>query len=158
MNKKRQKRKNRVWVREWIKKRDQLGALNNLVTELRDQDNMHFENFLRMKKVDIDYILETVIERDYIPFVVIRPENDASKGLYTKLGFKKYFQTVRAILKPKEMANDAQGGGTEDGEATEETPQENRIDNDVNGIAGGENGKIEVDVDEEEKEQNCRED
>nr|CAI5817221.1 unnamed protein product [Callosobruchus analis] len=54
------KKKNRVWVREWIKKRDQLGALNNLVTELRDQDDMHFENFLRMKKVDFDYILETV--------------------------------------------------------------------------------------------------
>nr|CAI5828008.1 unnamed protein product [Callosobruchus analis] len=65
------------------------------------------------------YLTKLVIERGYIPFVVIRPENDASKGLYTKLGFKKYFQTVRAILKPKEMANDAQGGGTEDGEATE---------------------------------------
>nr|CAI5833908.1 unnamed protein product [Callosobruchus analis] len=60
MNKKRRKKKNRVWVREWIKKRDQLGALNNLVTELRDQDDMTFENFLRMKKVDFDYILETV--------------------------------------------------------------------------------------------------
>nr|CAI5830289.1 unnamed protein product [Callosobruchus analis] len=63
MNKKRRKKKNRVWVREWIKKRDQLGALNNLVTELRDQDDMHFENFLRMKKVDFDYILETVSSR-----------------------------------------------------------------------------------------------
>nr|CAH7722566.1 unnamed protein product [Callosobruchus chinensis] len=98
-----------------------------------------------------------VIERGYLPFVVIRPENDASKGLYTKLGFKKYFQTVRAILKPKEMANDAQGGGTEEGGATEEPAEENRIDNDVNGIVGYENGKTEVDVDDEEKEQNCRE-
>nr|CAI5817604.1 unnamed protein product [Callosobruchus analis] len=63
MNKKKAKEKNRVWVREWTKKRDQLGALNNLVTELRDQDDMHFENFLRMKKVDFDYILETVSSR-----------------------------------------------------------------------------------------------
>ncbi|VEN59755.1 unnamed protein product [Callosobruchus maculatus] len=103
------------------------------------------------------YLTKLVIERGYIPFVVIRPENDASKGLYTKLGFKKYFQTVRAILKPKEMANDAQGGGTEQEEATEEGPQENRIDNEVNGVTGGENGKTEVDVGDEEKEQNCRE-
>ncbi|CAH2018884.1 unnamed protein product [Acanthoscelides obtectus] len=60
------------------------------------------------------YLTKLVTERGYIPFVVIRPENDASKGLYTKLGFKKYFQTVRAVLKPSEMAaaNDAQGGGT----------------------------------------------
>lgn len=53
-------------------------------------------------------------ERGYIPFVVIRPENDASKSLYTKLGFKKYFETVRAILRPHELASDAQGGGTEE--------------------------------------------
>lgn len=46
-----------------------------------------------------------------MPFVVIRPENDASKGLYAKLGFKKYFETVRAILRPHEMSSDAQGGG-----------------------------------------------
>lgn len=48
-----------------------------------------------------------------MPFVVIRPENDASKGLYTKLGFKKHFETVRAILHPNDMANDQQGGGEE---------------------------------------------
>lgn len=55
-----------------------------------------------------------VKERGYIPFVVIRPENDASKGLYTKLGFKKYFETVRAILRPHELANGSHGGGTEE--------------------------------------------
>nr|CAH7717953.1 unnamed protein product [Callosobruchus chinensis] len=63
MNKKKAKEKTRVWVREWIEKREQLGALNNLVTELRDQDEMHFENFLRMKTVDFDYLLEKVSSR-----------------------------------------------------------------------------------------------
>lgn len=46
------------------------------------------------------YLTKTVMDRGYLPFVVIRPENDASKNLYTKLGFKKHFQTVRAILRP----------------------------------------------------------
>lgn len=46
-------------------------------------------------------LTRTVISRDYIPFVVIRPENDASQSLYTKLGFKKHYQTVRAILRPQ---------------------------------------------------------
>nr|CAH7732404.1 unnamed protein product [Callosobruchus chinensis] len=63
MNKKRRKKKTRVWVREWIEKREQLGALNNLVNELRDQDEMHSENFLRMKTVDFDYLLEKVSSR-----------------------------------------------------------------------------------------------
>lgn len=41
-----------------------------------------------------------MIERGYTPFVVIRPENDASRNLYTKLGYKKAFETVRVTLQP----------------------------------------------------------
>lgn len=41
-----------------------------------------------------------VIQRGYIPFVVIRPENSASRGLYTKLGFRKAFESVRGVFKP----------------------------------------------------------
>ena len=59
------------------------------------------------------HLTKVVGERGYLPFVVIRPENDASKSLYAKLGFKKNFQTVRAILRPYEKnENDGQGGGT----------------------------------------------
>ncbi|XP_076260541.1 uncharacterized protein LOC143196602 [Rhynchophorus ferrugineus] len=57
------------------------------------------------------HLTNLVTERGYLPFVVIRPENDASKGLYAKLGFKKYFETVRAILRPYEETGDSQGGG-----------------------------------------------
>lgn len=58
------------------------------------------------------YLTNAVSKRGYLPFVVIRPENDASKSLYTKLGFKKNFLTVRAIMRPHEMASgDLQGGG-----------------------------------------------
>lgn len=42
-----------------------------------------------------------VIDRGYTPFVVIRPENDASRSLYTKLGYKKAYETVRVTLQPK---------------------------------------------------------
>nr|CAD7587416.1 unnamed protein product [Timema genevievae] len=44
------------------------------------------------------FLTELVISRGYIPFVMIRPENDASQSLYTKLGFEKHYQTVRAIF------------------------------------------------------------
>lgn len=58
------------------------------------------------------HLTNVELKRGYIPFVIIRPENDPSKSLYSKLGFKKNFETVRAILRPHEMDNDAQGGGT----------------------------------------------
>lgn len=48
-----------------------------------------------------------VIERGYTPFVVIRPENDASRSLYTKLGFKKAFETARVTLQPKASSDTA---------------------------------------------------
>uniref|UniRef100_A0A1B6DVR1 N-acetyltransferase domain-containing protein n=2 Tax=Clastoptera arizonana TaxID=38151 RepID=A0A1B6DVR1_9HEMI len=50
-------------------------------------------------------LTNTVRSRGYIPFVVIRPENDASQSLYLKLGFKKHYQTVRAILRPYEESS-----------------------------------------------------
>ncbi|GBP19190.1 hypothetical protein EVAR_11512_1 [Eumeta japonica] len=42
-----------------------------------------------------------VAARGYRPFVVIRPENDASRSLYAKLGFERRFRTVRAVLRPR---------------------------------------------------------
>ncbi|KAF4518969.1 hypothetical protein B566_EDAN007756, partial [Ephemera danica] len=44
-----------------------------------------------------------VRQRGYIPFVVIRPENAASQSLYLKLGFKKHYSTIRAVLKPNKI-------------------------------------------------------
>lgn len=51
-------------------------------------------------------------DRGYLTFVVIRPENDASKSLYTKLGFSKKFETVRAILRPYGSHHEQLDGGT----------------------------------------------
>lgn len=46
-------------------------------------------------------LTKEVAARGYKPFVVIRPENDASRSLYSKLGFEKRFRTVRAVLRPR---------------------------------------------------------
>ncbi|KAL0269520.1 UNVERIFIED_CONTAM: hypothetical protein PYX00_007224 [Menopon gallinae] len=45
-------------------------------------------------------LMNLVVERGYIPYVFILPENEASKSLYSKLGFQKIYQTVRAVFKP----------------------------------------------------------
>lgn len=50
-----------------------------------------------------------VKERGYTPFVVIRPENDASRNLYTKLGFVRAFATVRVTLNPDKIQMKANG-------------------------------------------------
>ncbi|XP_054009394.1 uncharacterized protein LOC128892843 [Hylaeus anthracinus] len=46
------------------------------------------------------YLTKRVAERGYQPFVVIRPENDASQSLYKKLGFRNLYQTVRMSFVP----------------------------------------------------------
>lgn len=38
---------------------------------------------------------------------MIRPENDASRNLYTKLGFKKAYETARVTLQPKVTSDTA---------------------------------------------------
>ncbi|KAK2585987.1 hypothetical protein KPH14_010560 [Odynerus spinipes] len=56
------------------------------------------------------YLTKRVAERGYNPFVVIRPENEASQSLYKKLGFSQLFQTVRMIFTPstwQEAENEA---------------------------------------------------
>ncbi|CAG2056665.1 unnamed protein product, partial [Timema podura] len=67
------------------------------------------------------FLTELVISRGYIPFVMIRPENDASQSLYTKLGFEKHYQTVRAILRPHGQEDDTPGGGARGGTVRAET-------------------------------------
>ncbi|KAH1005996.1 hypothetical protein HUJ04_006883 [Dendroctonus ponderosae] len=76
------------------------------------------------------HLTKLVTDRGYLPFVVIRPENDASKGLYAKLGFKKHFETVRAILRPFEETGESQGGGGD------ETVIENGVGNTVREMNG----------------------
>ncbi|XP_078039802.1 uncharacterized protein LOC144471541 [Augochlora pura] len=48
----------------------------------------------------VRYLTKWVADRGYKPFVVIRPENEASQSLYKKLGFKKLYQMVRMTFTP----------------------------------------------------------
>ncbi|XP_017885571.1 uncharacterized protein LOC108628272 [Ceratina calcarata] len=48
----------------------------------------------------VRYLTKRVVEKGYQPFVVIRPENEASQSLYKKLGFRKLYQTVRMTFIP----------------------------------------------------------
>lgn len=66
------------------------------------------------------YLTKVVTDRGYLPFVVIRPENDASKSLYAKLGFKKNYETVRAILRPHGYAENGFDEVKENGDCLED--------------------------------------
>lgn len=72
-------------------------------------------------------LTKLVIQRGYIPFVVIRPENDASRGLYMKLGFRKAFESVRGTFLPfvgEDQLPVKSAMGVENGTSTEEIPLE----------------------------------
>lgn len=89
-------------------------------------------------------LTKLVLERGYIPFVAIRPENDASRSLYTKLGFERSFQTARVILRPTCKQNGGGMGGTtmtlnDDNidEGIEDTKDENESNTHHNGGSNG---------------------
>ncbi|XP_029038230.1 uncharacterized protein LOC114873751 [Osmia bicornis bicornis] len=52
------------------------------------------------------YLTKRVVEKGYQPFVVIRPENEASQSLYKKLGFWRLYQIVRMTFMPTEWQDD----------------------------------------------------
>ncbi|KAK4887537.1 hypothetical protein RN001_003808 [Aquatica leii] len=50
----------RIWVRQWIRNREQSGIVNNLLQELRVGDEVFYKNFLRMSAADFDYLIAKV--------------------------------------------------------------------------------------------------
>ncbi|XP_061397067.1 uncharacterized protein LOC133332705 [Musca vetustissima] len=68
-------------------------------------------------------LTKKVIERGYKPFVVIRPQNDASRNLYTKLGFEKVYETCRVKMTPNPIHTN---GGPEPSAPELEAESENK--------------------------------
>lgn len=55
-------KKKRIWVRNWIKKRNEgRGVLNMLNNELRIEDLTAYKNFLRMDNLQFEYLLAKVV-------------------------------------------------------------------------------------------------
>ncbi|XP_014600062.1 PREDICTED: uncharacterized protein LOC106784730 isoform X1 [Polistes canadensis] len=105
------------------------------------------------------YLTKRVAERGYSPFVVIRPENDASQSLYKKLGFRQLFQTVRMIFTPsswQETENEASNILRENLEnAVRQLNVEQRV---IAALRGEENKSVaSVEVQEVENEETIRE-
>lgn len=62
---KKEKKKRTVWVREWILRREELGAYSHLMRERSVEDPVQFSNFVGMKLVDFEYIVEEIT-----PFII----------------------------------------------------------------------------------------
>lgn len=50
--------KRKIWVREWIQRRSQLGFYDNLMQELRMEDPSTYKNFTRIVPTDFDFLVE----------------------------------------------------------------------------------------------------
>lgn len=57
------KRKKRLWVRNWISKRHEEGVHAKLLKEISIEDNISYENFIRMSKTCYDDLLEKITSR-----------------------------------------------------------------------------------------------
>jgi len=57
---KEKKKKRKCWVRNWVAKRNILGASNVLLQELKYEDLMSFKNYLRMDDDHFSYLLSKV--------------------------------------------------------------------------------------------------
>ena len=53
-------RKHSMWVRSWLAARDDLGAYNQILRELRMVDEEHYRKYLRMNGNTFEYLLETL--------------------------------------------------------------------------------------------------
>lgn len=97
-------------------------------------------------------LTKLVIERGYIPFVAIRPENDASRSLYKKLGFENAFQTARVIMQPHETNNSKSSDNNNVDEGIEDSKDDIEIvKNHSNGVVVQDEGvDIFVDMDKED--------
>lgn len=63
--------KRRYWVRGWIARRHNFGLYDQLMTELRNEDQASFKNFMRMPPEMFDELLERVsprITKQHTPF------------------------------------------------------------------------------------------
>ncbi|GFG28311.1 hypothetical protein Cfor_11326 [Coptotermes formosanus] len=54
---KRRKVKRKCWVKDWIKRRYQLGAYTQLIMELQLEDAQQFRNFTRMSAVEVQSLV-----------------------------------------------------------------------------------------------------
>jgi len=62
LEKKKTKKKKRIWVRDWIARREKYGASSTLLKELKDEDTAAYRNLLRMDVVQFDNLLQMVYE------------------------------------------------------------------------------------------------
>lgn len=87
LKKKTMKKKKRLWVRNWISKREYEGVHAKLLEELCSEDCEAYKNFLRMRKNDYDYILSKITNRISKKDTHLRKSISASERLTLTLRF-----------------------------------------------------------------------
>lgn len=60
LEKKKTKKKNRIWIRDWIARRDKYGASCTLINELKNEDPASYRNLLRIDVIQFDNLLQMV--------------------------------------------------------------------------------------------------
>ena len=65
------------WTKKWLLQRDEKGLYNNLVSELRLEEQRRYQNYLRMTEENLDELLSLIrkrITKDTVMRSAIAPE------------------------------------------------------------------------------------
>lgn len=98
---KRLQKKRSCWVKDWIQRRSEHGAMENLLRELQAGDELFYKNFLRLSARDFDYLLQKVSPVIQKQDTLMRKSIPAEERLALTLRFlatgKLYIITKKAI-------------------------------------------------------------
>lgn len=87
VTKRKNRKKRRCWVKEWIAKRNKFGAFSQLLCELKLQDSDYYKNFLRMSDTDFNFLLQKVTPKIQKKNTVMRSAISAAERLAVTLKF-----------------------------------------------------------------------
>nr|XP_023028001.1 putative nuclease HARBI1 [Leptinotarsa decemlineata] len=81
------KKSHKIWVRDWIKQRENHNLINNLLEKLEQEDEECYNNFLRMSAADFQYLLSKIKPEIEKQNTLMRNSVPAAEGLALTLRF-----------------------------------------------------------------------
>lgn len=95
--KKESNERKRLWVREWIKKRETECIVKKLINELRNEDISAFKQFVRISPMQFDFLLEMIKPIITKKNTIMRYAIDPETRLYITLRFLATGEAFRSL-------------------------------------------------------------
>lgn len=91
-------KRRRIWVREWIERRSDVGFIETLYGEIRSEDPEMYRNFVRMSAADFDLLLEKITPLIQKQDTVMRKSIPARDRLCLTLRYLSTGDSYRSLM------------------------------------------------------------